>query len=269
MITFLFWNLNQKHLPGTVANLVVHYQVDVLMLAECVIAPANLLMTLNQADTEYYYASGMCKRIELFTRFPSEFVEPVFETDILTIRHLVLPGRIDILLAVTHLPSKLHWSEDSQALACVGLANRIADEEQLIGHSRTVLVGDLNMNPFESGVVSASGLHGVMCREIARKSARTVHGQVYPFFYNPMWSLLGDASPGVPGTYHYSNAEPKVFFWNMFDQVLIRPALLNAFRNEELAIVQHDGTLPLLSASGLPDKKNFSDHLPIMFKLHL
>lgn len=125
------------------------------------------------------------------------------------------------------------------------------------------------MNPFEAGVVSAAGLHGVMSRRIAQRGARVIQKRKWPFFYNPMWSLLGDESPGPPGTYYYTRPEHKVFFWNMFDQVLIRPDLLHLFNSEDLEILQSDGDISFLSSRGLPDRNVASDHLPIFFKLDL
>ena len=132
-----------------------------------------------------------------------------------------------------------------------------------------MLVGDLNMNPFEDGVVGANGLHAVMSRKIAERQKRTVQNTEYKFFYNPMWSLFGDATAGPPGTYYYHSAEHVVYFWNMFDQVLIRPELLERFNNLDLKIVHSTDTLSLLSNSGGPDDKNISDHLPIFFKINL
>ncbi len=271
MTAFLFWNLKRKLLEKLVANLALRYQVDVIMLAECSIEPEVLLRTLNPPGSyDYHYAPGIgCRKVEIFTRFPGDFIRPRYEEDRLTIRHLKLPGLTDVLLAVTHFPSKLYWSDSDQAFECVRLANSIRSLESDVGHSRTVLVGDLNMNPFEDGVVSAIGLHGVMSRTIAEKRKRTVGGTEYPFFYNPMWGLFGDATPGPPGTYYYSRSEPRVFFWNMFDQVLIRPDLLHRFSNEDLEIVESDGDTSFISRRGVPDTNVASDHLPIFFRLRL
>ena len=105
MTTFLFWNLNRKPHHDIVANLARQYEVDVIMLAECSVEPALLLITLNPPGTaEYHYApSPGCTKIEIFTRFLSEFISPIYEEDRLTVRHIKLPGLTDILLAVTHL----------------------------------------------------------------------------------------------------------------------------------------------------------------------
>ncbi len=271
MISFLFWNINRNSIQQSIVRLARRYEIDVLMLAECQIEPGILLRALNEEGRfGYHYSPKIaCEKIELFTQFSREFVQPIYESSRLTIRHLKLPGLTDILLAITHFPSKLHWSESSQAMECVKLSDSIKEAERKVGHTKTVLVGDLNMNPFEDGVVSANGLHGVMSRSIAKKGTRVVQRREYPFFYNPMWGLLGDGTPGPSGTYHYRSAEHVAFFWNMFDQVLIRPDLLPSFDNKGLEIPESDGEVSFLSSKGLPDANVASDHLPVVFGLEL
>ena len=270
MTTFLFWNLNRKSLCSLVANLVWRHDVDVLMLAESAASATAMLKALNPPGrSAYHYAPGLCNRIQLFVRFSERLIRPVHEADRLTIRHLSLPGLTDILLAVVHLPSKLYWEAESQGFECVALADLIRKAERLIGHARIVLVGDLNMNPFEADVVAANGLHGVMARSVAAKAGRTVQGKEYPFFYNPMWGLFGDGSPGPAGTYYRGGSEHVVYFWNMFDQVLVRPDLLDRFHNRDLVILHSDGDVSLLSRDGTPSVRVASDHLPVLFKLHL
>lgn len=153
-------------------------------------------------------------------------------------------------------------------MECCELSNTIKRVEKQIGHSRTVLVGDLNMNPFEDGIISANGLHGVMNRFVAEKRTRTVQSKEYPFFYNPMWRFFYDNPPTPQGTYYCTRAEHKTFFWNIFDQVLIRPDLLPFFDNRNLAILHSDGCNSFLTSEGLPDN-NVSDHLPMFFKINL
>jgi len=242
------------------------------MLAECVITSGVMLKALNQGrGAQFHLPDSPHHKLVIYTRFPRRFLEtrenskhPRF-----TIRHLRLPERPDLLLVVVHSPSKRNWKEESQAFECRELAADIRKAEEEVGHTRTVLVGDLNMNPFEGGMIAANGLHAVMTRDVALKRPRMIQARRYPFFYNPMWGHFGDATEGPPGTYYFERAEQAIFFWNMFDQVLLRPDLLPYFRNEELKILTEDGTTSFLSARGLPDASVASDHLPILFKLHL
>jgi len=124
------------------------------------------------------------------------------------------------------------------------------------------------MNPFENGVVNSGGLHGVMNRSIAARNTRIVNSKTYTFFYNPMWNFFGDMK-SPPGTYYYYKSEPKVYFWNIFDQVLIRPELLSRFDTNDLQILTSDGEISFLNDQGLPDTRIVSDHLPIIFKISL
>jgi hypothetical protein len=108
-----------------------------------------------------------------------------------------------------------------------------------------------------------------MSRETASKGSRRVAGREYPFFYNPMWGHFGDMNEGSPGTYYYSGSRHKEFFWHIFDQILIRPALIEFFQHDSLKILSTDDNVSFLTTQGLPNKSIASDHLPILFKLNL
>jgi hypothetical protein len=271
MISFLFWNLKDKPLQKLIVKISSIFDIDIFMFAEFSLDVDELLFQLKKANkSDYFYAQGIgCQKIHIISRFSEDYVSPLYESSDLTIRHLNLPGLSDILLAVNHFPSKLYWDETSQLIECINLSNSILDAENDIGHSRTILVGDFNMNPFENGVISSEGLHAVMSRDIALRGKRIVKKKEYPFFYNPMWNFFGDASPGPPGTYYYKKSIHKVFFWNIFDQLLIRPDLLKYFDNEDLMIITSIEDTNLLDNNGVPDKNKGSDHLPIFFKLSI
>jgi hypothetical protein len=94
-----------------------------------------------------------------------------------------------------------------------------------------------------------------------------------------MWGHFGDSThelypPGhqdhePPGTCYYPARESKWYYWNMLDQVLLRPGLLPYFKNSDLKILTTDGQVNLLNQRGLPDRGQFSDHLPVVFRLEL
>ena len=75
----------------------------------------------------------------------------------------------------------------------------VTEAEEQVGHTRTVIVGDFNMNPFEPGMAGILGFQAVMDRRIAQRITRTVDRKEYSFFYNPMWSRLGDLSKDHQG----------------------------------------------------------------------
>ena len=158
MTRFLFWNLNRHDLHGFVRDLARQENADVVILAECPTSPAQLLEELNAdspdyADARHYqYAPGNCGHLLFFTRFESNLLTPLFESHRVSIRRLTLPKYQSILLAAAHLPAKMNFSEESLLVESVHLAQAIDEVEVSEGHQRTVLLGDMNMNPFEAGM---------------------------------------------------------------------------------------------------------------------
>jgi len=227
---FLFWNVNRKSLGEVIADLAEEHRIDVIILAESEIDPNRLLRTLNQDPVAgFHLTAGNCRKVIIFTRLSRDFLRPTFETDWISIRRLSLPARAQVVLVAVHLPSKLYMTEDDQLLECTVLCRQIAEQEALAGHRRTIVVGDLNMNPFEPGLVGAVGLHSVMSRQVAARGSRTVKGNEYQFFYNPMWSHLGDGSGDTAGSYFYDSTQHVNYYWNVFDQLLLRPELAERF----------------------------------------
>jgi exonuclease III len=263
---FLFWNLNKRDIPGFVAHLARQENADVVVLAECRIPTAQLLETLNAEASDYHFAPGNCGHLVFFTRFNAHFLTPLIENHRISIRRLALPACQTIILAAAHLPSKVNFSDDDQIFESVHLSRMIDDAEQFEGHQRTVLLGDLNMNPFEVGMVAArGGLNAVMNRRVAAQGPRTLQKEKYKFFYNPMWGHLGDRGP-AGGTFYYDTGQPVCYFWNIFDQVLLRPELLHGFAHEHVRILTEVRGVSLLD-KGCPDKDMASDHLPVLLEL--
>jgi endonuclease/exonuclease/phosphatase (EEP) superfamily protein YafD len=267
-LSFLFWNLQNRPLAGRLASLAADRNADVIVLAECATAPEELCEVLSRTGQgTFHLPYSVARKLVLLTRLPSGWVRPVFDDPLghLTIRRIVIPDNTDFLLAAVHMQSKERWTDDDQLVAATHLARSIEGREDEYGHRRTVLVGDLNMNPFEKGVVAAGALHAVMHRRIAEQRSRTVASQKYPFFYNPMWGCFGDRTGGPAGSYFYRKATPVVYFWNIFDQVLLRPDMMHTL--QDLRILDTDGATSLLSGSGTPSTAIGSDHLPLYFRL--
>lgn len=270
MPAFLFWNIAGSSIEDLIVILASSYAPDILVLAECTLDPNRLLVALSAVSPDYQWAtspSNACDKLLFFTKFDSNYLVPMDESSRVSIRRLQLPARREIVVAGAHLPSKLFFGSDSQFLECVNLARRIEAVEEAAGHRRTILLGDLNVNPFEPGVMAAGGLHAVTTREIATRGSRIVQDKQYNFFYNPMWKYFGDRHDGPPGTYYLEKAEEMNYFWNTFDQVLVRPEVLSGLTQDGVQVLTKAGTISLVDNRGRPDRKHASDHLPILVNL--
>jgi len=267
---FLYWNINKKPIEDLVVALAHEHELDIIILSECDFSLSKLLLLINEpVKRKYSLPFSAVPGPVILIRLPRKSLKIRHDSHGVSVRNLIPPLGLDILIVILHLPSKLFYKEDDHALIATRLPEIIEEEEKKIGHQRTIIVGDLNMNPFEPGVVGSEGLHAVMVRDIAKKKSRFVMDKERIFFYNPMWNHFGDAFSTPPGTYYYSSSTPVNYYWNMYDQILIRPDLLDYFDDNNLKILTKAGTVDLLTPSGIPNKKIASDHLPIMFFLDL
>jgi Endonuclease/Exonuclease/phosphatase family. len=274
MLKFLFWNTKRRPLENLVADLCRTHEIDLLLLVENTAPPARMLLSLNKKSADYRYHHSPSEKTKLYSRLPRNSVINMRDTLDSSFRRVQLLVGNDLLLVAVHLPSKLYMAPADQSQICTRIARHVREEELKAGHMRTIVVGDFNMNPFEDGLVSSEGFHAVMTRALAAKGARSVRQDDRPFFYNPMWNRFGESlTRGLyghrpAGTYYYADSKPVSLFWHVFDQVLIRPDLLNCFDDQSLHIVTSAGDTSLLKADQTPNSRAASDHLPIVFTLN-
>jgi endonuclease/exonuclease/phosphatase family metal-dependent hydrolase len=269
-LTVLFWNVRKN--DGCVPSLVQlaqREQIDVLLLAEPLPDLAGLLRGLNQIGQGVYHEASVGRdvKVPVVTWLRPDQVSwcdstPNGYAAVWKIGGALLPF---VLVAAAHLPAKSGGATDTdQQIWSRWLADALASIEDAQSSRATVLVGDLNMNPYDPGAASATGLQGLMTRDLAQKGDRRHHGKVLRRFYSPMWGLFGDRTAGPPGTYYWDSSVPSNPHWHILDQVLLRPEL--AEKLLDLRIVDHDGAESLLE-KGIPRKSDRSDHLPLLFRL--
>ncbi len=270
MVNILFWNIGRKPLKKAVVSLAHQNEVDILILAESEIPNDDLLQGLNENNDSFYYPDpGYADKLQILTRYKDTILSPLRDRGGVAVRRFAPPAGHDILIVGVHLSSKLYLADQDQSFHCARLNEVIDEIEREVGHNRTILIGDLNMNPYEAGIVIASGLNAVCDMRIAKRGSRIVDGKRYKYFYNPMWNFFGDLYPRPPGTYYYDSGKPLNYYWNIFDQVLVRPDLISAFLTDRLRIItEYDGR-SLINQNRQPNRHKASDHLPVFLSLNV
>lgn len=260
----VFWNINGKNLVQELTLLAQHINPDILILAECSLDSTTVLNCLNKHDVYYYHQDSICEKIHFFSKYNYSQIRIISSNKRYAVKNISVLGYPIFNLLSLHYPSKLNWNNEDQAAQVSELRNEIEQFEIQQNSTNTVLIGDFNMNPFENSMVQHTGLNSVMSKEIALKGGRMINGKVYSYFYNPMWSFFGDKGKNdkVNGTYYLNNSKPITYFWNIFDQVLIRPSFIEYFDEDKLDIITNLGNVNLLNKNNIINK-NISDHLPI------
>lgn len=263
----LFWNIQKKDAPPELSAFCQAKSVDIVLLAEPGRQAKHLGDTLTVSGTAEYVRQ--VQRTELFevcSRHATHQMLSKHDSNRFSIWNIKPNVGADFILVVLHLQSKMHAKRSDQHASAQLVVTELQRVERELGHQRSLIIGDFNMHPFDEGMVAANAFHGVMDRQIAREKTRTVAGLAYDFLYNPMWSRLGDASNGPCGTHSYRESGITAYFWHTFDQVLLRPALMDRVPDQNIQVLDSLGTLSLLGKSG--KISGCSDHLPLLVELN-
>lgn len=268
-IRVAFWNLYRRDLTSAVVDLVRHERIDILILAESSLDGKAVPEMLTAAtERTFRRVEIFSPRIKVFSSLSLRWFHVVDEPQHRRTCTFRLIGReSDILVTGVHLPSKTELADSDQTTFAARFARDIAVAERRLNIPRGLVCGDFNMNPFDDGMIGCDGFHAVLSKSIAERNGRIVLGEWRPFFYNPMWGMMGDGSPGPAGTFYYRSSNPHALFWHTFDQVLVRPAAMHLIGN--VRIVDSIGELALTSRNGRPNRRELSDHLPVTFSISL
>lgn len=257
----LFWNTCQNNnINAVLSELIVENNATIVVLAEYTANMSELIALLEAHGVAMKQYDSCCARIKLLGS--QKNVELRLDDNYYTIQII---DRKDILCCV-HLNSKLHSGHEGfREILMDRIVRDIQDVEKEIKTENSIVVGDFNINPYESACIDARFFHGIPISSEAERKSRTVAGNEYYMFYNPMWNFLGDFQKPY-GTYYYNESGTKNTYWNIFDQVILRPALKHRFVKDSLKILTETSTKYLVDTKDHPDK-NISDHLPILFEI--
>nr|WP_024838079.1 hypothetical protein [Clostridium sp. 12(A)] len=115
----------------------------------------------------------------------------------------------------------MHASEEEQKENLKHLHFDLIKKEEEHSTKNILIMGDLNVNPFEQACIAANTIHAIPYSSELKKDGREVQGRIYKEFYNPMWKFLGRKEAPF-GTYFYNSSTIVNYFWNIFDQFLVR-----------------------------------------------
>lgn len=265
MCRIVFWNLNRKDLTDLVCDLAGSTNADVVVLIESKAEIHDTLAALkSKVDSSYSKPISISdKRFHCLCRQPSFDLSEVHNGARTSVRKLSL-GEESLLLYLVHGIDVRNYDESARQ----DFARSLGDEIRFVTSeqhtNRLILLGDLNMNPYDRGMNMASGLNAMPTRECVRRGQRIYQSKQYDLFYNPMWSLFGDNTSGPAGTiYDMSSQGP--YGWSMFDQAVLHYSVVDQFSGVE--ILTQAGANLLIDSKGRPNYSQVSDHLPILLSL--
>jgi len=260
----LFWNTNGNDINDVIKEVIIEHQPEIIGLAEYRANETKLLKLLYDMGKKYFYIPTLgCERIRTLCQMNPKRVEVLYESSYYIIRRFPDKKIGDINIAFVHFPV-MHISENDKIEIANNLREMIEKKEREFENKNTVIIGDFNMNPFDKGMYGAMGLHATPYSVEALKISRIIREVEKFYFYNPIWSILGDSTEPF-GSYYYRKATNDSLFWHYPDQIIIRPELIKYFKHNNLKWIMRTKTYKLLK-DHKPNNK-ISDHLPIFFEI--
>lgn len=264
-MNFMFWNIHRNNLLfPVIIELIDEYNLDVFILAEFPI-DSQWKLTLPPTHIFHSLANEKSKIKYIYNKrliIKSLGDAPQMRGSMLSV---TLNDVISFNLVGCHLVDPYNYDKIEQENRAGDFSEFVYNIEQKTNNNQTVVVGDFNMNPFDPGMARAKCFNSVMDKRIAQQGKRRYCDKDYPFFYNPMWYFLGHPNH-LNGTIYYNHSEDLQYYWHIFDQVLIRPSLIDKFLMDSLKIIEKTPSTNLLTERGTVNH-NISDHLPIFFTL--
>lgn len=263
-ISILFWNLhkNKGTLP-LIGQAVEEYGVDICVFAE---APDNMEASFGNYLPKGYRIHPLAYDNPKIKYLHNPNVTMLTLGEDLSRRGSMMKIQIGnarpLNLAGCHLVDSVnHDTWQKQALASK-FVEFIATVEAKSDCYRTIVIGDFNMNPFEPGMILPQTFNAVMNKHDARTEGCKDQFVMYRYFYNPMWYYLGHPEL-INGTFYRAP-----YYWNIYDQVLVRPELIDGISHENIKIMTKIKDRSLLTKYGHIDNA-ISDHLPILIKIKI
>jgi exonuclease III len=266
---FLFWNTNNNEkIDRALMRLILQKDCDVIVLAEYdrnLVAFCNELniVTHKHYNQVYEFTKGQKVHVITNTMYKVEVLSENYK------RHKIILITIEgkpMIVAMIHNISKLNDGFEERKENFRQLIKEISEKEEQLNTKNTVVIGDFNANPFGEETVAANTLHAIAYKENLHPPTRIVQEQVFEKFFNPSWKFLHSKNPPY-GTYYYNNGGQMInYYWHTFDQVIMRPQMINAFDEQSLIIVTEIAGESLLK-NGIPDRLKYSDHLPVYFEI--
>ncbi len=268
-IKYIFWNIKGKNLFEPIVRLILENNIDIIALTETDLLDVHCLINELRLNNQDWKLVEIC---------PVSDIKLLAKRDIRILVHeeskrfstYKLYNENDLyLLNVLHLDSAMYKDEYARSQKATNISQILRKTEESMFKNeeyKTITIGDFNLQPYSQGVIGYYGFNATMSKSKAKNISRKVDDEQKYFYFNPMWKLMGD-NRLVQGTYYNnSDQQDRSMFWYTFDQLLIRPFLIDKFNWDFFDIIEGTRNYSFIR-NGIINKTQYSDHLPLKFEI--
>lgn len=261
-MNILFWNLGKNDNSQYLAQCINERKIDFAILSEY--ENLNISYVLRELNNKYRHISGMggCDKITMLAL--NDIDVHVQREQTRYAMYSVEKDGIDLIVVGTHLQDRRN-SNPAQRISTAGrLMNDLENLEKRKHCKRSIIIGDLNANPYDEELLQMNAFHAVLFKDVIKAAeTRTIDGIQYRRLYNPILHFLSEDTKNY-GSY-YNTQGSSTSTWHCLDQILVSKALADAIKS--LEYLRSIGNSSLIAQQ--KPKKEISDHLPLFIQIEV
>lgn len=206
---------------------------------------------------------GGCDKVKIIAQESIEVID-CFEESRFTVLSMKI-GKTYFVIAAAHLVDRMLSADSEPRLMDIRkMMDVIHGYENELSINKTIVMGDLNANPYEKELLLPNAFTEMLFKGLVRnKTGRTWCGDEYPFLYKPTIHWLLEELKNY-GSFYYSGDCTNPI-WNCYDQALVSPELMDSINS--YSYLKKIGNRDLIAKVRLNSK--ISDHLPLLVDIHL
>ncbi len=257
----LFWNLNKKDNADLALTCMREEEVGIAAFAE--FSHADFSDAKLEGIGCRTLGFGGCDKVKVIARESIEVLD-CFEASRFTVLSMK-SGNSIFVVGAAHLPDRMSSPDSESRLMDIrAMMGEVRGYENELSISKTIILGDLNANPYDKELLHPNAFNAMLFKGIVRnKSSRTWREVEYPFLYNPTIQWLSEESENYGSIYYSGDCTGPI--WNCYDQALVSPELMDCINS--YSYLKRIGDRDLI-AKVRPNGK-ISDHLPLLVDIDL
>ncbi len=259
-IKLLFWNLARNSIEKYIIDIILENNIDICVFAEYSNIHFDIIISKLNNNYNIFDGMGGCAKIIMIAR-KNYKIDVRREQNRYTI-YSISDDIEKYIIAGIHLQDRLHSDADTRKNTIRNLIQDIKEQEKLLKHDNTIVIGDFNASPFDDELVQKDSFNALLFKDLIMKTEYVNFNKTrYKRFYNPMLNCISE-DDSTYGSLYY-NVGLKTLYWYFYDQIIVRKSLANKINRISICKTIKNKRL----IKEISPNKDISDHLPIIAEL--